>query len=1215
MMQTPFSWLGTFVFLSLLSPWELLGQSWSPPLSPSNTNWQNSANWTNEIIPGIPGEETEPASFPFLVPPSLSVTVLSSPSISLQNIVFADSYQISGSSIAAYGSTLTITVNGSAAADIQSNLSCPSSTLTMDISENGSCEFAGTVDLSNSTLTQTGDGTLIVSGTLQNLATDTSAILTIESVNMNLSGSLQAVGTVVTSNTTCNVILQDSTVNLQQAGLMQVTGNTSDIATLNMGLTLQSSTIEGNSSGGIAISSTGSGLLSSSSMNITDSTVNLPSTTEGITLTTSNSGPYTWSPTMEIQNSTITLPSTAPLSVVASGTGGNPSLEISNSSVSCGPLTMILNINEEGSGTFTIGPDASISSTSIQCNSTVLGLSNTLALTIGSSVPSTSSIISTGPVECNSMGGSSSFSNSNTLLIQNSTMTCDDISCSGANNSTAALTIENMIQLSCQSITCSGDGSSTLTMNNNESISCGDISVTNTRSNSLPPVLTIQNTTNVHCGDITVSGASIDSPSLTLQNIEVFVGKNITCSTLPSSGSTFVIADNPNFSCDSLNYIIDSTFASPLTIEQSQIHFPETGSILVQTLGVSAALTMTNSSIQSGESIVCQRNSPTITISNSQINLVSSGILQCLGGSDGGGFSSIAMTNSTFSGSLISSSMLNSLTSSSTLSLSENSIVNASLECIADTGSTSISIDHSTVQASSIVCSSPAGASIVITDGASVSTGSMDCSSTSPQTGTIELTNSFLSASGIVASLTGYTQSPSSTLQLVIESNASHGAVTSTTVDLAGDLQVLFNPKAQIEYGSAIPLVVSTNPLNSSFATITFLQTPSSFVPYLFYSPTEVYIVCVPSIIHFSPFHLFGIKSIEQNMRQQRTYLNMHRRLSSQTPLAPTEIAHNTEMGRAATDLIAQQRPEEQLVTKIQEQKAPPFSIYLGPIGSVGKVRKQGSQESSSFHSIGVFGGFDYAWIPQKSFPVNIGIGSSWMYSAHNSRVHPDIGTSKIHFLHGNIYTVFVPTKLPDLSINAAFGYGHEWVQSTRFSGSAGWAKGKTAGPEIDGNIGLEYLCFSKKTPNLSFYPELIFPILNVQYIHTSLKPFSETGASPFDLHVNRQTWKALYFFLGARCDLLFIPSPHVRLRPNVNLGWQYQCNSVDQSVTFATNGPVAPQIITSTVKGVRKNSLILGLDFNCEFYRKVFIEFDYDLILNGAFTDNAFYLQSAYMF
>jgi hypothetical protein len=82
-----------------------------------------------------------------------------------------------------------------------------------------------------------------------------------------------------------------------------------------------------------------------------------------------------------------------------------------------------------------------------------------------------------------------------------------------------------------------------------------------------------------------------------------------------------------------------------------------------------------------------------------------------------------------------------------------------------------------------------------------------------------------------------------------------------------------------------------------------------------------------------------------------------------------------------------------------------------------------------------------------------------------------------------------------------------------------------------------------------------------------------------------------------------------------VSLAWQRQWNHTSQNFTYTTFAPSIPQVFAAPIRGPSRDTLVFGFDLNCRFSSHFFIEFDYDLLANTSFIDNAFYFQVEYLY
>jgi len=440
----------------------------------------------------------------------------------------------------------------------------------------------------------------------------------------------------------------------------------------------------------------------------------------------------------------------------------------------------------------------------------------------------------------------------------------------------------------------------------------------------------------------------------------------------------------------------------------------------------------------------------------------------------------------------------------------------------------------------------------------------------------LKFTNGLIDNSGIVIA-NQYKQKKNATLQLnLITSPTLIGNVKAVqTATLNGTLIVEALPGSNPKQGQVIPIITAPSGITGEFSKTLFEGFSDHLIPAIVYNETVVDLIFSSTLSSntYGSIPLLVFLSINNsNFLVQKDLFALHRKIQA--------------MDQPNDNLVAafNLKEPQRLIQRVQEEPSSPWRVYLGPTVTAGHLDKLSvSQPSLSFDGYGLYGGFDYA--SKKE-----GIGSSMSYTKFSG------SDFDINQLHASAYGIALCQNDKALAFQAIIGGGYDWFSTSRDTGT-NVAKAHFNGWEFDALAGIEY--------TFSCFP--ITPIANLEYMQLQTFDFDETSAGIYDLHVKGQTQRALFSLLGLRLDYLFT-SEHASLRPQFDLGWQYQMlNNSDlevSTINLSTIKAISSPIITPS-----RNSLWVGLDFLLTLYDQFQIELSYDLQWSPSYVDNSAYL------
>ncbi len=471
-----------------------------------------------------------------------------------------------------------------------------------------------------------------------------------------------------------------------------------------------------------------------------------------------------------------------------------------------------------------------------------------------------------------------------------------------------------------------------------------------------------------------------------------------------------------------------------------------------------------------------------------------------------------------------------------------------------------------------------------------------------------------------------YTQGPSTTLNLGVSNVSNFGNVEATGIaNLNGALIVTALPDFSMIDGDKINLVTATWGLNSTtFLNTSFINFPSSVIPNLVYLGDAVQLSFRDTIpAHTSgSIHITSTTALHQhNLFLTRKCYQLKNRFSK--PPSPIPAAKAKPKSRNFFIFKSSSNDDEpevtpiagpkieqksrQLTTKLSESPTlenTPWSIYMGPIGSVGKVNKKGNQHGFSYYSVGGLLGLDYAFpnITREN-PVDLGLGTAIDYRL---ATHHDLFTTQA--VHGSLYSTVIPKGAANLAIDTIIGYTYDWTTLKRKTGPSDdlTATSKPTQSSFDAFIDFEYTLASNTFKAL---PQnfCIVPLATLQYIYTHTGTFKEKDAGIYDLKISQINTNSLSSLFGSRFSYL-IARPSYSIQTEFDAAYALEYLNTHQNISYTPfNLTTIPT--NTTAYFTARNSLVLALDIFTTIGKNLQIEANASYKYNNLYYDVFFYL------
>ena len=467
-----------------------------------------------------------------------------------------------------------------------------------------------------------------------------------------------------------------------------------------------------------------------------------------------------------------------------------------------------------------------------------------------------------------------------------------------------------------------------------------------------------------------------------------------------------------------------------------------------------------------------------------------------------------------------------------------------------------------------------------------------------------------------------YIQGASSSISCNILSSNSFGSVTAIgSASLNGALIVTALPDYSLTDGQIINLVTAANGLGATtFLNTTFVGFRASSIPELIYLSNAVQLSVrdITTALHSTKSaHIVMTTALHQhNFFLSRKCFELQNRFSkfitpqkgnSQKPKAKVYFQEVDIPNFDSADTIKIANPEipqkeRALSTKLMSSPAfeeNPWSLYLGPIGSIGHVQKKGNQQEFSYNSIGALIGLDYAF-PNKTRenPADIGLGVvfDYRYAFHHELFITDA-------LHGSIYTTLIPKAIPYLAFDAIIGYTYNWSAIKRKTGPYDTltATLKPKESQFDIFIDFEY--------TLPYLPQSfnVVPLATLQYIYTHQGSAREKGANMYNLSLDQLNTNSLSSIFGSRFSYLFKKDKY-SIQTELDAGYELQYLNLEETLTF-TPFNITSTSSTTTAYLESRNSLILALDIFTTIGKNFQLEANATYKYNNLYYDVFFYL------
>ncbi len=455
------------------------------------------------------------------------------------------------------------------------------------------------------------------------------------------------------------------------------------------------------------------------------------------------------------------------------------------------------------------------------------------------------------------------------------------------------------------------------------------------------------------------------------------------------------------------------------------------------------------------------------------------------------------------------------------------------------------------------------------------------------------------------------------------------------TATIAGNLEIILSSNNPLLPSSPIPILTTENGLTGTFENVLI---PSQFVAKVNYAPNAASLLILPAMASSQPRAINSthhVKAASENntffflITQMQRMNRAMRRKNRESALSAsretweeksTQIAqggidsshllaanvqgvmqehlysHN-KLGIIAADNFQVQEKQQQLKRTVEEPQAQyPGHFYVGPTGTTGKT------DGLDFWAAGALIGFDYAF-------SQVGVGALLKYN-HISGNGFIVDESK-----AKIYATYVPRQVPEIAVNAIFGYDYDWIfLHTRkgFEGDLHTAKATPHGDQYSALIGFEYTLDHGQIASLPTGLQ-ISPMTTLQYASNYVQKFQERGAGHFDqeftsltVETLRLTLELITFYTRTWDNFTF--------SPQLTLGWQREFLGKGDKIGSRGVGSTAPYMYTN-LKSLGRNFAVAGIDLEFYFFKKYGIETSWNFEWNSLYHDSQFYLGFNYLF
>ncbi len=531
--------------------------------------------------------------------------------------------------------------------------------------------------------------------------------------------------------------------------------------------------------------------------------------------------------------------------------------------------------------------------------------------------------------------------------------------------------------------------------------------------------------------------------------------------------------------------------------------------------------------------------------------------------------------------------------------------------------------------------------------------------------GTVIAGSSKLDSTNGIMNITGsYNQTKNGTLELNLSSHlAKPNLAVTGAVTLNGKLELGLVPKAMVKAGQPYTIITAGSPVQGTFAAITYDKTMVNFNAVANYNVKgdNVMVTLMPTKKQSS-----GGGSTAQVAKGttgiQRTTTHSHRagqkirashaKASSarsadvksptrggargstrgmiETSAAPSpfsntgdsagesiQLAQNVEGNNSfiaapflADDLDNTEQRAENLRKKTAEPGNHPWNVYFGPTVDKGVVFTNGTLTGFRYWSVGGTGGMTYSF-DQVGLGMNVAYSRLHAIEAHKS------GTFNIQQAHADLYAVYVPKSIPEISVNAIIGGGLDWYHFVRNAGlglaTPLFAVGNPKGSDFDTHLEFEYVVSQDQISVIPTGLEII-PDISASYLLYNVKAYTEHGAGTSNLFNYHSQIKSFRSLIGLRLNYSWTKS-YVDFNTEFFLAYQREFLLNHQQRSTFKGAVLSTPKTTLYSPGINPNIGQFSFDFTVTFFKKYGIEIFYNLERCKSYVDQSGYLSATFNF
>lgn len=437
----------------------------------------------------------------------------------------------------------------------------------------------------------------------------------------------------------------------------------------------------------------------------------------------------------------------------------------------------------------------------------------------------------------------------------------------------------------------------------------------------------------------------------------------------------------------------------------------------------------------------------------------------------------------------------------------------------------------------------------------------------------------------------GYEQEAQATLSLNLTGKKEPLVLIQETASLNGTLNLNALPEFPTTLKEALSLIYDPNGFSSHFQATNFHNFPSTIIPEIIYTSTDVLLnstpITPPSHTVQGPKLLFS--SINQhNSVVTRKIYQMLQRIPTHTS---QELAQNWidlgDLGLILEDELMAKSSFSMTRDPVMQQKieklakkenfSRPWNLYFGPTATCGHISSQEDQPALDYASSGLLLGFDTLLPRSEESALITGLGAVVEYRNFWANASLDQGSINANRIHGSIYGTIVPSSLPELYFDFVAGcvYSYDTIQRNTGYQNSIHPEGSTTEAVFDALFGTEFCIDHRFVPSLGNFS--ITPLFHMQYAYDHISGYQETNGGIYNLDVASQNLQSLLSSLGARFDYLLKTSSFEMIF-EIDAEWQYQYLHQDQNVSVTAINFNNATTQVATTQGPR-NSLLTAFD------------------------------------